>query len=210
MLRDRPAWQPPELPMLVIALHPDDETLGAGGLIAHQRRRGVPVRMVAVTDGEAAHCDLPQLGDVRRQEQESAFRELGGEPQSVIRLQLPDGAVSGNEQELIERVRPLVGPTTLLVAPWSFDPHPDHEALRTRSAIFGGILWRIAGLVFLLDVASLCGGAGLPAAPGSISSGGADSRLPRRRIDSSPFSTGMAARRADFAGLAAQTGPTRI
>jgi hypothetical protein len=42
----------PAVPTLVIAPHPDDETLLAGGLIATQRARDVDVHILAVTDGE--------------------------------------------------------------------------------------------------------------------------------------------------------------
>lgn len=45
----------PVLRTLVVAPHRDDETLLAGGLIASQRRRGIDVQVVAVTDGESAY-----------------------------------------------------------------------------------------------------------------------------------------------------------
>ncbi len=54
-LADARPWQPSERPVLVVAPHRDDETLGAGGLIAAQRSRGIEVRVVAVTDGEMAY-----------------------------------------------------------------------------------------------------------------------------------------------------------
>ena len=55
VLHNVPKWVPPMWPTVVIAPHPDDETLGAGRLIATQRRQGVPVTIVAVTNGEAAY-----------------------------------------------------------------------------------------------------------------------------------------------------------
>ena len=84
--------------------------------------------VVAVTDGEAAYPDSPGLGCLRRAEQERALAELGvGEP-DIFRLNLPDSSVAAHEEELVHLLRPLVGRGTLLVAPWRFDPHPDHEA----------------------------------------------------------------------------------
>src|SRR6187399_2442164 len=76
-LRDVPEWHPPARPTVIISPHPDDETLGAGGLIASQIRRGIPVDVVAVTDGEAAYPGQTDLAAVRRAEQENAVRELG-------------------------------------------------------------------------------------------------------------------------------------
>ena len=40
---------------VVIAAHPDDETLGAGGLMAEAARRGIPVHVYVVMDGGASH-----------------------------------------------------------------------------------------------------------------------------------------------------------
>ena len=127
-LGDVSHWLPPMQPTVVIAPHPDDETLGAGGLIAMQRRRGVPVEIVAVTDGEAAYVDAIGLGEIRRGEQEAAVAELGVEASAIVRLGLPDGKVTASESALIELIRPLVGTGTFLVAPWAGDTHPDHEA----------------------------------------------------------------------------------
>ncbi len=128
VLNNVPQWLPPARPTVVIAPHPDDETLGAGGLIATQRRQGVPVKVIAVTDGEAAYSDAIDLAGIRRREQEAALAELGVEPSGIIRLGLADGKVTACEVELINAIRPWAPSGTLLVAPWSGDPHPDHEA----------------------------------------------------------------------------------
>ena len=84
------------MPTLVLAPHPDDETLGAGGLIARLRRAGVPVTIVAITDGENAYADTPHLA--RHSECWSRPRLLHrlGVPERMIhRLHLPDRDVSG-------------------------------------------------------------------------------------------------------------------
>jgi LmbE family N-acetylglucosaminyl deacetylase len=132
-LKEIPRWLPPSQPTVVITPHPDDETLGAGGLIATQRRRDIPVKIIAVTNGEAAYADAAGLGDIRRLEQDSAVAELGVDPFGVgavgiVRLNLPDSNVSAFEEQLTDCLRPFVQPGTLVVAPWSGDPHPDHEA----------------------------------------------------------------------------------
>lgn len=127
-LKEIPLWLPPSWPTVVIAPHPDDETLGAGGLIAAQRKCGVPVKIIAVTDGETAYPDAMGLGAIRRDEQEAAVRELGVEASGIVRLGLPDSNVAAFEDKLTYFIRPMMEPGTMLVAPWSGDPHPDHEA----------------------------------------------------------------------------------
>ena len=41
--------------LIVVAPHPDDEVLGAGGLLQQMQQAGVETVLVAVTDGEASH-----------------------------------------------------------------------------------------------------------------------------------------------------------
>ena len=60
-------WQPPLCRTIVISPHPDDETLGLGGFIAHQTALGSQVIVFAVTDGEKAYSDYPGLGALRQQ-----------------------------------------------------------------------------------------------------------------------------------------------
>lgn len=52
----------PQLPMpgggarlVVLAAHPDDETLGCGGLLADAARAGADITVLLATDGEASH-----------------------------------------------------------------------------------------------------------------------------------------------------------
>jgi LmbE family N-acetylglucosaminyl deacetylase len=119
---------------VVIAPHPDDETLAAGGLIATQRSREIPVTLLAVTDGEAAYPGVPDLGSTRRVEQARAAEALGVARDAVIRLGLRDSAVARCEPALADRIESCIGADTLLVAPWSRDPHPDHEACGRAAA----------------------------------------------------------------------------
>jgi LmbE family N-acetylglucosaminyl deacetylase len=122
-------WDPPpEKPMLVVAPHPDDETLGAGGLIAFQAARGVPITVAAVTDGERAYPDEIGLAELRRQEQRKALARLGVPGESIVRLALPDGNVAAFEDELVQRLGDLVQGHTHIVASWRGDFHGDHEA----------------------------------------------------------------------------------
>jgi LmbE family N-acetylglucosaminyl deacetylase len=123
-----PEWPPPLTPALVISPHPDDETLGAGGLIAWLRACGVAVTVVAVTDGERAYEGEANLGETREREQTEALMRLGVPPAHVVRLRLPDSGVAAHEVRLVESLRPLAVEGVHLIAPWRGDFHPDHEA----------------------------------------------------------------------------------
>jgi LmbE family N-acetylglucosaminyl deacetylase len=127
-LKTLPVWNPPDSPILVVAPHPDDETLGAGGLIKAQRLRGFQVLIAAVTDGEKAYSNAPGLARVRRLEQADALARLGVTTENIIRFGFPDSDVSSRERELVQRLAALVSPNTQLIAPWKGDFHSDHEA----------------------------------------------------------------------------------
>ncbi len=141
----------PAVPTLIVAPHPDDETLLAGGLIATQRARGVEVHVLAVTDGEAAYdtAEPEELADRRRAEQLAALGELGVDAGSIRRLSIPDGEAAQHTAEITEAIAAFehVG---LVVAPWTGDHHCDHEAVgvaarhavaRTGSALIFGLFW---------------------------------------------------------------------
>ena len=125
------AWCPPTGRTVVVAPHPDDETLGAGGLIADRRARGLDVVVVAVTDGDAAYDagGDPALAAVRRDEQLAALDALGCGPDTIVRLGVGDGRAPANESTIADRLAALLDVDDLLVAPWVGDHHSDHEAV---------------------------------------------------------------------------------
>lgn len=123
-----PTWDPPSTHTLLISPHPDDETLGAGGLISILRSRSVQVTVAAVTDGERAYPDMPMLAQQREEEQSNALKRLGVEREEIVRLRLPDSNVTAFKGQLTEQLRPLVTKETNVVAPWRGDYHPDHQA----------------------------------------------------------------------------------
>lgn len=139
----------PNASLMVLAPHPDDESLAAGGLIQRALARGARVSVVYVTDGE--NNPWPQralerrlwIGPRqragwarrRRTEAEAALRELGGDRISAHRLGWPDGGVTwmlleqtgsmlAAMRDLLEREQP-----SLLVLPDLVDRHPDHSAI---------------------------------------------------------------------------------
>jgi LmbE family N-acetylglucosaminyl deacetylase len=121
-------WEVPELATTVVVPHPDDEVLLFGGLIQLQRRRGVDVHVIAVTDGEASYRDVDavRLAALRRREQTDALGHLGVAAGSVHRLGIADGEVASQVEAVAAAIVELGTP--LVVAPWARDHHCDHEA----------------------------------------------------------------------------------
>lgn len=117
---------------VVIAAHPDDEVLGAGGTMALLARAGARLRLVAVTDGEASHPgtgDPAALARRRIAESAAALRILGGADNvEVVRLRLPDTGLADREDELTGMLRRLCSGFDVCLAPWEDDAHADHEA----------------------------------------------------------------------------------
>jgi LmbE family N-acetylglucosaminyl deacetylase len=128
------SWEPPSVPTLLLAPHPDDETLGAGGLIARLRGQDIPVTVVAVTDGENAYADTANLGNIRASEQREALHRLGVSESMIHRLHMPDRDVSACEDQLVDMLLPLIELGMHLVAPWQRDFHPDHEVAGRAAA----------------------------------------------------------------------------
>jgi LmbE family N-acetylglucosaminyl deacetylase len=116
---------------VVVAAHPDDEVLGAGGLISVLAASRVRLRLVAVTDGERSHqghASPDALARQRTAETAAALRALGARTAEVVRLRLPDSKLASREDELTASLAPLVAGFDLCLAPWDRDMHPDHEA----------------------------------------------------------------------------------
>ncbi|WP_375446510.1 PIG-L deacetylase family protein [uncultured Fibrella sp.] len=124
---------------LVLAPHPDDESLGCGGTLALLRRAGFSVHVIFISDGTQSHPNSAtypahRLRDLRETEAIEALRELGVSEKEATFLRLPDRNVPvPNAPGFVEVVGQLAtilqsfGPTTVLV-PFERDPHPDHRA----------------------------------------------------------------------------------
>ena len=124
---------------LILAPHPDDESLGCGGLIAACAAGGRMPLVVILTDGAGSHPNSRQfppdaLRALRAQEAQAATTILGLPSDRLVFLNQPDAAVpqQGPRFEaivatLLALIRAESGCTAIL-APWLLDPHCDHEA----------------------------------------------------------------------------------
>ncbi|HVB27279.1 MAG TPA: PIG-L family deacetylase, partial [Mycobacteriales bacterium] len=133
----------PDARLLVIAAHPDDESLGAGGLIAAAIARGAMVEVIIASDGEASHPRSPThgpgaLAPIRRAEVRAALAALGSSVPAVF-LGLPDGDLPAHRGTLLAHLAPRLAGCTHVISPWRGDRHPDHEACaETVRALLAG------------------------------------------------------------------------
>ncbi len=140
--------------VVVVAAHPDDETLAVGGLLAAAAGHGARVDVVVATAGEASHpasrvWTPAALARVRRGEVDAAVAALCPGA-AVHHLGFPDGELAARPDDLGRALAPVVGPGSLVVAPWVADGHPDHDAAggaaravadRTGAAVVHYPLW---------------------------------------------------------------------
>ena len=141
-----PQHQPDRV--LVFAVHPDDETLGAGGLIQKALKAGSDVRVVVVTDGDnnpwpqrylekrwkILPTDRERWGKRRREEAIAALSLLGVSQEKIVFWGLPDqGLTEQLTHRHVETVARISNEIALwrpscVVAPALQDKHPDHSA----------------------------------------------------------------------------------
>lgn len=115
---------------VIIAAHPDDEVLGAGGILAMLAAAGARIRLVAATGGERSHpgADPEELARIRVAESAAALGVLGAQEAEVVRLRLPDRGLGAVEGELTGQLAELCQDFDVCLAPWENDAHADHEA----------------------------------------------------------------------------------
>jgi LmbE family N-acetylglucosaminyl deacetylase len=136
-----PALDLTECPgLIVVAPHPDDETLGLGAMAAQLAASGVDVRVVSVSDGGAADPGAPpslrtRLESTRRNELRRATGILG--VPTPMSLGLPDGQLEYHEDGLTDALVEILddaAPGSWCAATWRGDGHPDHETVGRAAA----------------------------------------------------------------------------
>lgn len=117
--------------ILILAPHPDDETIGCGGLIAKAKKSGSDVRVVFFTDGSAGVSDKKltnaQRAKLREREAKSACIVLGLKESDLVFWRYQDGKLTTNSAsvKLLNNLLTAYLPDIVLT-PFISDPHPDH------------------------------------------------------------------------------------
>jgi LmbE family N-acetylglucosaminyl deacetylase len=119
---------------LILAPHADDESLGCGGFIAACCERGLQPAVVILTDGAASHPGSKEyppdrLRQVRAEEARRALTMLGLASWNLAFFDYPDSALT-TDRAVSARVAMFARDQgcTVMLAPWLYDPHCDHEA----------------------------------------------------------------------------------
>jgi len=135
--------------LLLIAPHPDDETLGGGIILQRAVRAGAAVQIIYATDGDNNPWpqrlierkwrldagDRKRWGKLRRVEALAALRVLGVRSSDVRFLGLPDQGlthlITRDGRSTVKRFAALISgwSSTHLLVPSIADTHPDHNAL---------------------------------------------------------------------------------
>lgn len=130
------------LKLLAVLAHPDDESLGLGGVLAKYAAEGVRVSLVTATRGEGGrfheHRDGPEhpgrerLGAIREAELRAAAEVLGIADVSI--LGYPDGRLDEADPreilgKLVEHVRRVRPDVVITFPPDGAYGHPDHIAI---------------------------------------------------------------------------------
>jgi LmbE family N-acetylglucosaminyl deacetylase len=137
--------------LLVVAPHPDDETIGAGGLIRRVREQGGTVRVALMTAGDGYveavvhETGLPRprptqfiaYGERRLREARAALHVLDGDRLRLQFLGFPDGGLEGLLRSHWSRRHPERSPTT-----GASDPPYDADAVEPNVPYDGDDLRR--------------------------------------------------------------------
>jgi LmbE family N-acetylglucosaminyl deacetylase len=129
---------------LILAPHPDDESLGCGGLIAASCEAGRPPIVAILTDGGMSHpgskkFSKEQLIRLREAEARDAASVLGLSQERLVFLRQPDTQAPRAGEAFDRVVENLVSLAdrrgcSSILAPWRCDPHCDHEAASAIAA----------------------------------------------------------------------------
>jgi N-acetylglucosamine malate deacetylase 2 len=139
--RSRVGWSDERMSVVIVAAHPDDEVIGAGGWMRMlSEQEGADVRVVHVTDGAprdmrdahaAGFTSRAAYGHERRREAGMALRLAGVPATNCVRLGFVDQEVSFNLVALTRRIAALLAEQEtidrIVTHPYE-GGHPDHDA----------------------------------------------------------------------------------
>src|SRR5690349_12999003 len=116
--------------ILVLAPHPDDETIGCGGALCLHADRGDAISVVFLTSGELGLKHLPtkEAWAVRESEARKAARIL--KVKEVFFLRRNDWTLGNQITQTAGLLRPLLKmkKPRMIYLPHPQDGHPDHQA----------------------------------------------------------------------------------
>lgn len=124
-LPEMPPFQPNER-IFILSPHPDDETLGTGGLIHRARQQGLEVQIGFLTNGDGSRTtqisqvlrgknekSLLDIARIRQREALQAAAYLGVEAKDVLFFGFPDGGIrsiwDGDYTALVPYLSPFTG-----------------------------------------------------------------------------------------------------
>lgn len=111
---------------IVFAPHPDDETLGCGGLLAAYAAAAIPVRVIIVTSGDYGEHGKAGAG-TRENESRTACSVLGIHNLDFWRE--PDRGVACDERTVRKAMKDIQrADADLVLTPSIHEIHPDHRA----------------------------------------------------------------------------------
>ena len=130
--------------VLVVAPHPDDESIGCGGAVCLHRERGERVRVVFLTSGERGLMGIsPDAARATREAEAAEAAEILG-LEEIFFLRLPDLGVAENAGAAAARLGEVLQahPPGLVYLPHPDEDHPDHAVtlavVRAALARLGG------------------------------------------------------------------------
>jgi LmbE family N-acetylglucosaminyl deacetylase len=135
-LSPEPAQHSTTLRTVLVAAHPDDETIGAGGLLSRRKN----FKVVHATDGSplnpsdalVAGCSTREsYAEIRRKEAVDALASVGIGEDAITNLRFTDQRASFHLRELSELLQALVErlrPEIVLTHAYE-GGHPDHDSV---------------------------------------------------------------------------------
>lgn len=153
---------------MCVFAHPDDETLGTGGVLAKYAAEGVQISLVTATRGQQGWFGAPEeypgpqaLGEIRERELREAADTLG--IQEVHLLDYIDGELDQADPDevtahIVAHLRRIQPDVVITFDPFGVYGHPDHIAISqfTTTAILVAADegYRVSKLYYLIAEAA--------------------------------------------------------
>lgn len=116
--------------VLVIAPHPDDESIGCGGTLCKHTANGDRVAIVYLTSGELGlkHLPIAEAWKTREQEARNAAKILGSAETHFLRG--PDWTLGDQVSKIAAALKVILKHQSpdLIYLPHGLEWHPDHKA----------------------------------------------------------------------------------